>query len=88
VRERGGARSVGEHAGMGRVGRRGGDRAWGWAGAGMGQGRPNRGGEFSPFLFLNSLLIYTYIYIFIYIYKRFSRCKNEMLGETTCVKCF
>jgi hypothetical protein len=55
------------------------------------EGGPAKGREgffvffFSLFSFLFSITFPFYSHM--HIYKIFSRCKNEMLGETTCVKC-
>jgi hypothetical protein len=52
----------------------------------VGQGRPSQGEEFFLFLFLFQFLFYFLLYIYIYI-RDFLGVKNEMLCETTRVKC-
>jgi hypothetical protein len=50
----------------------------------VGQGRPNRGEGF--FLFIFQFIFNFLLYIYIYI-RDFLGVKNEMLCETTRVKC-
>jgi hypothetical protein len=66
-----------------------------WRSSGVGEGGHGRGPKLDQpgeegFLFLVffSFLNSFFLYVNIYIYKGFSRCKNEMQGETICVKCY
>jgi hypothetical protein len=54
---------------------------WAWAEVGLAVGR-------GFFFFYFSFLSLIPFFLYVNIYKRLSTCKNEMLGETTCVKCY
>jgi hypothetical protein len=87
AREGGACDTRGRARGWARVGRRGrrGESARGdgpaWKGAKAGPA------EGEGFLFFKKPSC-IHLCFHIYIYKRFSWCKNEMLGETICVKCY
>jgi hypothetical protein len=91
-RGRGAADKRGQVAARERGGRGMEERAGGPRGS-TGRNWPDRGGRegFSfPFFFLsNSFFSFSKVYLYTFIHSRyFLGAKNEMLGETTCVKCY